>query len=75
MRLRKYFKAYRNGVYVGDTEFASIREARKFVRDGKVMIGTHMGQWVRTIRGYRYETTVGVTVDFVRFAKPLPKSA
>jgi hypothetical protein len=69
-RLKNYFRIYRNGNLVGETHGASLKEAKSIVRTGKVSIGTHMGEWRRAPTGYRYHTTVGVTVDFVRFARP-----
>lgn len=67
--MRNYFKVYRNGILVGETESASKKNAIRFMREGRVKIGTHMGEWRRKVNGYLYETTVGVTVDFVRFGR------
>jgi len=67
--MRNYFKVYRNGVYSGDTDSASKANCKKFIREGKVSIGTHMGEWRLSPTGYRYHTTVGVTLDFVRFGR------
>lgn len=67
--MKNYFKVYRNGEYKGDTFTASLREAKQWIREGKVFIGTHMGEWKRTVNGYRYHTTVGTTIEFVRFGR------
>lgn len=67
--MKNYFKVYRNGQLVGETNSASMAAARRFIKEGKVTIGTHMGEWRRRVQGYTYNTTVGVTVEFVRFGR------
>jgi len=81
--LKNYFKVYRNGVFVGETKSASLKEAKESIRQGiliggavpgTIRIGTHMGEWQRVVNGYRYFTTVGVTIEFVRFAKEVARA-
>ena len=76
--MKNYFKVYRNGQFLGETMTASKKEAQASIRSGCLLggiapgtinIGTHMGQWQRKINGYYYHTTVGVTIDFVRFGR------
>lgn len=67
--MKNYFRVFRNGRLIGETSSASLKEARTFIRQGKVTIGTHMGQWRRIHNGYLYETTVGVNVEFVRYGR------
>lgn len=79
MRVKNYFKVYKNGVYLGQTKGASLREAKASIRSGcltggavpgTIRIGTHIGEWRRIhINGYRYSTTTGVTLEFVRFGR------
>lgn len=69
MTTKNYFKVYRNCIHCGNTESASKKEAASFIRKGKVSIGTHMGEWRKHVNGYSYHTTVGVTVEFVRFGR------
>ena len=64
-----YFKIYRNGKYMGDTQTASLKECKYVIRRGLIITHTHMGEWRRMPTGYAYLTTTGVTVDFVRFGR------
>lgn len=67
--LKNYFKVYKNGNYITNMPDASLKSAKRFIKSGGVFIGTHMGEWKRAVNGYRYHTTTGATVEFVRFAK------
>lgn len=70
MRIKNYFKVYKNGILIGQTDSASKKDAIKFKNNGgNVFIGTHMGEWRRAPTGYRYHTTTGVTLDFVKFGR------
>lgn len=71
MRTKNYFKIYNNGKYLGDTQSASLKECRRYIRDN--FYHTHMGEWKKRPTGYLYATTIGSYIDFVRFGKEASK--
>lgn len=74
----KGFDVYRNDQFIKFIPGRSLAACKRFIKDGEVMIGTHMGQWVRTITvcperpfknkkpvyEYEYCTTIGVYIRF-----------
>jgi hypothetical protein len=56
-------------VIVNDTETfikipATKRAAQQFIK--RYLVSTHMGQWIKTERGWNYNTTIGKYYQFVR---------
>lgn len=72
---RTGYNVYRNDQFVLFMEGRSAKECKKLIRDGRVTIGTHMGEWRRTLTikpenplktcfEREYSTTVGVYIKF-----------
>ena len=58
----KGFDVFRNGEFLGFIGGQSKKIRQSVVR--KLVLSTHMGEWVRTPKGIEYGTTIGVYILF-----------
>lgn len=76
MSTRKGFNVYKNDCFVEFIDGRSHATCKRYIKDGKISIGTHMGQWRRSLTlkpersknktcyEFEYSTTVGVYIRF-----------